>query len=141
MLFYKETEFNKVELNGRIVEIPKDWDVVKLMDVITEAKPGFACGKRDDNGIIQLRMDSIDPDGRINPNAYVRVPPPENVEEYLLKPGDILFNNTNSVDLIGKTAIFRGEFPKCVYSNHLTRIRVNPNKTIPEWILYVLIRL
>ena len=42
--------------------------------------------------------------------------------------------------MIGKTAIFRREFSECVYSNHLTRIRVNPAKVIPEWILYVFIR-
>ncbi len=129
-------EFEDTEI-GRI---PKEWEVVRLRDVILEAKPGFACGKRDKNGVIQLRMDSIDTEGWINPKAYVKVPPPKNVKEYFLRPGDILFNNTNSIDLIGKTAIFRGEFSQCVYSNHLTRIRVNPAKVIPEWILYILIR-
>ena len=129
-------EFKDTEI-GRI---PEDWEVVKLKDVILEAKPGFACGKRDENGILQLRMDNIETEGWINTQAGVRIPVPKNVEEYLLKPGDILFNNTNSADLIGKTAIFRGEFSRCVYSNHLTRIRVNPNKVLPEWILYIFIR-
>ena len=129
-------EFKDTEI-GRI---PKEWEVVKLKDVILEAKPGFACGKRDENGILQLRMDNIETEGWINTQAGVRIPVAKNVEEYLLKPGDILFNNTNSADLIGKTAIFRGEFSRCVYSNHLTRIRVNPNKVLPEWILYVFIR-
>jgi type I restriction enzyme S subunit len=128
---FKETEIGK---------IPKTWQVVKLREVVLEAKSGFASGKRDENGIFQLRMDSIETEGWINPEAGVKVPIPSDVEEYLLKPGDILFNNTNSVDLIGKTAIFRGELPKCVFSNHLTRIRVNPEKVIPEWILFVLIR-
>jgi len=128
---FKETPIGK---------IPKTWKVVKLKEAVIEVKPGFACGKRDDKGILQLRMDNIETDGWINPNAGVRVPIPENVDEYLLKPGDILFNNTNSVDLIGKTAIFRGEFPRCVYSNHLTRIRVNRSKLIPEWIMYLFIR-
>ena len=123
-----------------IGRIPKEWEVRKLKDVIFEAKSGFACGKRDENGILQLRMDSIEPEGWINTEAGVKVPIPEDVENYFLRPGDILFNNTNSVDLIGKTAIFRGEFQKCVYSNHLTRIRVNLAKAIPEWILYLLIR-
>jgi len=129
-------EFKDTEI-GRI---PKEWEVVRLKEVVLEVKPGFPCGKRDESGVIQLRMDSIDIEGWINPTAYVKVPPPKNVEEYLLRPGDILFNNTNSIDLIGKTAIFRGEFSECVYSNHLTRIRINPNKVIPEWLLYVLIR-
>jgi len=128
---FKETEIGK---------IPKTWQVVKLEEVVLEAKSGFASGKRDENGILQLRMDNIEADGWINPAAGVKVPIPPDVEEYLLKPGDILFNNTNSVDLIGKTAIFRGEIPKCVFSNHLTRIRANRERVIPEWILYVLVR-
>ncbi len=128
---FKDTEIGK---------IPKEWKVVKLKDVILEIKKGFACGKRDENGILQLRMDNIDPEGWINTNAGVKVPIPKNVDDYILRPGDILFNNTNSVDLIGKTAIFRGEFRKCVYSNHITRIRVNPSIVLPEWILYTFIR-
>jgi len=135
---YKENEFKEETKIGRI---PKDWKIVKLKDIILEAKPGFACGKRDENGIIQLRMDSIRTDGRIDPTAYVKVPPPKDVEEYLLRPGDILFNNTNSRDLVGKTAIFRGEHEKCVFSNHLTRIRVRRSIVIPEWILYNFIRM
>jgi type I restriction enzyme S subunit len=130
------TKFKTTEVG----EIPEEWEVVKLKNVILEVKSGFACGKRDRNGILQLRMDSIDAEGWINTEAGVMVPIPKDVEKYLLRPGDVLFNNTNSVDLIGKTAIFKGEFPKCVYSNHLTRIRVNSNEVIPEWILYLLIR-
>jgi type I restriction enzyme S subunit len=129
-------EFKDTEI-GRI---PKEWEVVKLKEVVSEAKSGFACGKRDENGILQLRMDNIEPEGWINVEAGVKVPIPEGVEDYILKPGDILFNNTNSIDLIGKTAIFRGEFSRCVYSNHLTRIRVDRNKVVPEWVLYLLIR-
>jgi len=33
MQFYKETEFKEVELNGRIVKIPKDWEVVRIRDI------------------------------------------------------------------------------------------------------------
>lgn len=36
MQFYKETEFKEVELGGRIVEIPKDWDVVRLEKISKE---------------------------------------------------------------------------------------------------------
>ena len=123
-----------------IGRIPASWDVVKLKEVVREVKVGFACGKRDENGVIQLRMDSITTDGRINPKAYVKVPAPANLKEYLLRPGDILFNNTNSRELVGKTAIFRGEHEICTFSNHLTRIRVREDVVLPEWILYDFIR-
>ncbi|MFQ5884756.1 MAG: restriction endonuclease subunit S [Thermoplasmata archaeon] len=130
------TEFKETEI-GRI---PQSWDIAELSNVASEVQNGFACGKRAEDGIIQLRMDSILPDGRINPEAYVRVPVPKSVSRYLLRQDDVLFNNTNSVNLIGKTAIFRGEFGECTFSNHLTRIRVNPTKSLPDWLLYYLIR-
>jgi len=131
---FKDTEIGR---------IPEEWEVVRLNDITMEIKPGFACGKRDENGIIQLRMDSIGTDGWINTKAYVKIPVPSsiNIEEYLLKPGDILFTNTSgSIELIGKTALYRGEFARCVYSNHLTRIRAKRGKVLPEWIFYVLLR-
>ncbi|KUH34849.1 hypothetical protein APY94_00090 [Thermococcus celericrescens] len=137
------TRFKEVELNGRKVRIPEEWEVKKVEDVIIEAKPGFASGKRDENGIIQLRMNNITTDGRVVLDHYLKVPIPrnKNIEDYLLKPGDVLFNNTNSVDLLGKSAVFRGECDFCTYSNHITRIRVKEDITIPEWLVYNFIRL
>jgi len=132
-------EFKDTEI-GRI---PKDWEVVRLKDVAIEIKPGFACGKRDENGVIQLRMDSIGTDGWINTRAYVKIPAPDNIdiEKYLLRPGDILFTNTSgSLELIGKTALYRGEFARCTYSNHLTRVRVRKEKATSEWVFYVLLK-
>jgi type I restriction enzyme M protein len=128
---FKDTDVGK---------IPSDWTVESLRDVIVEAKPGFASGKRDKNGILQLRMNSIGTNGELNLDGGVRIPVPRSVDEYLLKKGDVLFNNTNSVDLIGKTAVFNGEFQQCVYSNHITRIRVRTDKVLPEWIVYVFLR-
>lgn len=130
------TEFKDTEI-GRI---PKEWEVVRLEDVTIDIQQGFASGKRDENGVIQLRMNNITTDGRIVLDSYIKVPIPDNIDRYLLKPEDILFNNTNSVDLIGKTAIFRGECNFCTYSNHITRIRVDKTKVVPEWILYNFIK-
>ncbi|KUH34118.1 hypothetical protein APY94_03385 [Thermococcus celericrescens] len=132
-----KTRFKKTPLS----EIPEGWEVIKIKDVIKEAKPGFASGKRDENGIIQLRMNNITTEGKVTLKEYLEVPVRSNIEDYLLKPGDVLFNNTNSVDLIGKTAIFRGECEFCTYSNHITRIRVDSSRVIPEWIMYYFMEL
>lgn len=135
-MFYKETEFQETKIG----KLPRNWEVQELESVVKEAKSGFASGKRDEKGVLQLRMNSIRTDGTINVEGGVRVPAPPNVDEYILTKGDILFDNTNSVDLIGKTALFKGEFSNAVYSNHLTRLRVDNNQVIPEWITYVMIR-
>jgi type I restriction enzyme S subunit len=133
---FKETEF----LDNDGTKVPKDWTTEKLGDVIKDAKSGFASGKRDEKGILQLRMNSIQTDGKIHVGGGVKVPIPPNASEYILKKGDVLFDNTNSVDLIGKTAIFKNEFSNAVYSNHLTRLRVDNSRVTPEWITYTLVR-
>lgn len=48
-----------------------------------------------------------------------------------------IFNNTNSQELVGKTAIYKGNIPY-KFSNHITRIRVNKEKIIPEFLWLIL---
>lgn len=117
-------------------KIPEDWEVVELGSIIKEIKNGFASGKRDENGIVQIRMNNVTTDGRLTFDSYLKVPVPENVKEFLLKENDFLFNNTNSIDLVGKSTAFKqAPFP-CVFSNHFTRIRFKDNLILPEIILY-----
>ena len=51
----------------------------------------------------------------------------EDIAKYSLCPGDLLFNRTNSAELVGKTAIYRGSVP-AIYAGYLIRIHplVNP---------------
>jgi type I restriction enzyme, S subunit len=121
-------------------EIPEEWEVVRLRELVAEVKPGFPSGERDPDGIVQLRMNNISIDGRIVLDSLLKVPTPKDVESYLLRQGDILFNNTNSVELIGKSAFFDGKLDYVTYSNHLTRIRVDKARVFPNWLLHVLIR-
>jgi type I restriction enzyme S subunit len=117
-------------------EIPEKWGVARLGDVVKELKNGFASGKRDENGIVQIRMNNVTTDGRLIFDSYLKVPVPENLNYWLLKKGDLLFNNTNSIDLVGKSAIFNeAPFP-CTFSNHFTRIRFKKELVLPELILY-----
>lgn len=56
---------------------------------------------------------------------------------HLYKRMNVLFNNTNSQELVGKTAIYKGDIPY-KFSNHITRIRVNREKIIPEFLWLIL---
>jgi type I restriction enzyme S subunit len=56
--------------------------------------------------------------------ASVRVPADQAVlEKFKLEPGDLMFNNTNSAELVGKSALVRELSEPVVYSNHFTRLR------------------
>lgn len=113
------------DVTGMESQLPVGWSVAKLGDVVAEAKAGFACGQRDDSGVIQLRMNNVDTRGNFLWNDFIRVPAEQaEIDEYRLLPGDVLFNNTNSTELVGKTALFGGHCEPVVYSNHFTRIRV-----------------
>ncbi len=105
--------------------LPPGWRWVRLGDVIVAAQSGFASGARDSNGVIQLRMNNVDTRGRLIWDEFIRVPASESiVEKYALRPGDVVFNNTNSTELVGKSAFFDGHAETMVFSNHFTRLRV-----------------
>ena len=46
----------------------------------------------------------------------------EDIKQYSLKKGDLLFNRTNSSEWVGKTAIYKGEQP-AIYAGYLIRVR------------------
>ena len=51
---------------------------------------------------------------------------PKNHDEFpelLLRSGDILFNRTNSPELVGKTAVYKGEPDPCSYASYLIAVR------------------
>ncbi len=119
--------------------ISSKWETAKLRDVIEDFQPGFACGKRDENGYVQLRMNNIGLQGKLITDSFIKVPKSEtNLKKHKLQKGDVIFNNTNSPELVGKTILFDEEIENCVYSNHLTRIRVDNRLTTPEFIVHYL---
>ena len=53
----------------------------------------------------------------------------DEIAEYLLHYGDVLFNRTNSPELVGKTAMYRDEYP-AIFAGYL--IRVNHIRTVVD---------
>lgn len=96
---------------------------VRLGDLIEDARPGFASGDRDASGVLQLRMGAATSTGTVNWTKAVRVPAPPDVSRYWLGHGDVVFNNTNSQELVGRASLV-GEAPEpATFSNHITRLR------------------
>jgi len=85
------------------------YDKYPLCDIVDYLKTGFAAGKSEqsdsDTGIIQIRPTNINEDRLLcfDKNIYIN---PDNVNlkgQNLLRIGEVLFNNTNSQELVGKT--------------------------------------
>jgi type I restriction enzyme S subunit len=123
------------ELEG--MALPKGWRWLNIGEVIDSAQTGFACGTRSDSGIIQLRMNNVNTSGELVWDNLTRVPCDASSKEfYRLMDGDVVFNNTNSTALVGKSAIFREHPETIVFSNHFTRLRTTPNLADSEYFSY-----
>ncbi len=70
-----------------------------------------------------LRMGNITYDGRIDLTDMKYLDLPSSDEsKYLVHAGDVLFNRTNSAELVGKTAVYREPEPRA-YAGYLVRLR------------------
>lgn len=109
------------------VSPPLNWKRVTLADISADISPGFSSGKHnsDGYGVPHLRPMNVDRDGQIDLSVIKSVTESNAVE---LRPGDILFNNTNSAELVGKTAVVSRREAGFAFSNHMTRVR--PEKGI-----------
>ena len=58
------------------------------------------------------------------------------VAKYELRRGDILLNEGQSPELVGRAAIYRDEMPGACFQNHLIRFRAGPD-VVPEFALLV----
>jgi type I restriction enzyme S subunit len=73
--------------------------------------------------------------GLLDFSKPVRVPTtPALVERYLLRPGDVAFNNTNSAELVGKSAFISSLPEPLVFSNHFTRLRTRQDVLDPQFL-------
>jgi type I restriction enzyme, S subunit len=112
-----------------------------LGEILASADSGFASGDNLQNGVAQLRMNNVTRAGTLDWSAIRRVPADvRKIEKYSLRPGDIVFNSTNSPDLVGKTALFHGFNEPVLFSNHFLRLRVDGKCAEPGFIAFWLNR-
>lgn len=107
-------------------------------------KTGFAAGGNmqlfDDDGVIQLRPTNINQtrEWTFDRNIYLSKALLEERPSDVVKPGEVLFNNTNSQELVGKTAYMDIESQPFFCSNHMTRIATLETELNPEYLASVL---
>ncbi|REJ87134.1 MAG: hypothetical protein DWQ34_25800 [Planctomycetota bacterium] len=101
------------------------WTQSTVDSITAEIVPGFACSKKheDANGHVHLRTHNVGTDGRLNFDLLVKIAA-NKVDERkaALRKDDVIFNNTNSQELVGKTCIVDNDYD-FAFSNHLTILR------------------
>ncbi len=120
-----------VELFGDPIMNPKGWEVVTIGDITTEVRYGTSKPAVEGGRYPYLRMNNLTIDGHLDLTElkYIDIPDDE-IEKCVVRKGDILFNRTNSIELVGKTAVF--DFPDdMVIAGYIIRVRLN-TKMFPE---------
>lgn len=107
--------------------VPATWTSGYVGDFAETVQSGFACGKhgRGDTGIAHLRPMNVSRAGSIDLLDVKTVDPAFNSKR--LSAGDVLFNNTNSPELVGKTAVVSERECGFAFSNHMTRVVFSKN--------------
>ena len=61
--------------------------------------------------------------------------PERDMPKYKVQTGDVLLCEGNSAELVGRGAIWNGEIENCVHQNHVLRVRLNPARALPAFVL------
>jgi type I restriction enzyme S subunit len=133
-LIRKEKPLSPVAEEDAPFSIPRSWSWVRigtcalLTDYGTSVKSDHT-----DNGVPVLKMGDIR-DGNVLMGGQKKVPPSiDDLPQLFLKRFDLLYNRTNSAQLVGKTGIYLGEDDAYTFASYLIRIRFFNDRMSPVY--------
>ena len=118
-----------------MLEPKEGWEEKKLGDICSDIRYGTSTPSNENGEYKYLRMNNITNDGFLDVSHYKTISLPEKeLEKCLVKRGDIIFNRTNSRELVGKSCVFT-EDENMVIAGYLIRIRLKEGFE-PQFITY-----
>lgn len=121
-----------IDMFGDPIKNEKGWSIGTIGDMLESVKYGSSDKAELEGEVPILRMNNITYSGEMNLKDLKYIKQEQADEKYLVHQGDILFNRTNSKELVGKTAVYYGPEPMA-YAGYLVRGRTLPEH-IPEYI-------
>lgn len=124
-----------IKMFGDTATNSKGWKTGTLGSVIIETQYGTSArAHKNGEGIPIIRMNNIDYRGFLDLKDLKYVVVSESDQrKFDLEEGDILFNRTNSKELVGKTGLWRGDF-KAIPASYLIRVRIDRKQALPEFV-------
>lgn len=109
--------------------------VIPLGEVLTKSQYGTSAkASATGEGVPILRMGNIQ-GGHLDFSDLKHIELSKNdLDKYRLNHGDILINRTNSLELVGKAAMFEAREGDWVFASYLVRLVVDESKALPEFI-------
>jgi type I restriction enzyme S subunit len=122
-----------LDMFGDPVTNPKGWPITCIGNLAEKVNYGTSAKAGQNGEFPILRMGNITYSGGWNFSSLKYIDFSEkDKEKYLIYKGQILFNRTNSRDLVGKTAVYREDSPMA-FAGYLVRMTTN-NLAHPEYI-------
>lgn len=122
-----------IEMFGLPEDNIHEYEIGTIGDVVKDVHYGTAKKASEDGRYIYIRMNNITYDGELDLSDIKRIDVPEkDLAGCMVQEGDVLFNRTNSKDLVGKTCHFTGNEPMII-AGYIIRLRMN-GKVLPEYV-------
>lgn len=119
------------EMFGDPATNPKGWPISRAGDLMICCDYGSSERPNDESkGTPIIRMNNVTSDGNLDISdlKYVQT---DHLDKYRLQAGDVLFNRTNSRELVGKTGLWDGRF-EAVPASYFIRVRFDSQKEHPQ---------
>ena len=108
------------DLKIKLPSLPNSWTWEKLGWITCGMEYGTSAKSAPAGKVPVLRMGNIQ-DAKLDWSDLVYTSRDDEIAKLQLHSGDVLFNRTNSPELVGKTAIYNGEYP-AIFAGYLIRI-------------------
>ncbi|WP_233085367.1 restriction endonuclease subunit S [Methanococcoides orientis] len=132
----KETKPLTINELSKLQITPQEWKWTKIGNLTLGVEYGTSAKSQKSGDVPVLRMGNIQ-NGKFDWGDLVFTSDKAEIEKYLLKKDDVLFNRTNSPELVGKTAIYKSERPS-VFAGYLIRINQLQKYIVADFLNYFL---
>ena len=112
---------------------PMKWETGRIRDIVEDVRYGSSRPAVEGGKYPYLRMNNITYGGELDLTDTKHIDVPENeLEKCTVRRGDVLFNRTNSKELVGKTCVYNRD-EMMVLAGFVIRVRVT-ERVLPEFL-------
>ena len=123
-----------VEMFGVYPANPMRWETGTIRDVVADVRYGSSRPAVDGGKYPYLRMNNITYGGELDLTDTKRIDVPDNeLDKCTVRRGDVLFNRTNSKELVGKTCVYNRD-EMMVLAGFVVRVRLT-ERVLPEFLV------
>lgn len=117
------------------MKVTSRWPTALLGEVVEETQYGTSLKANEQcAGVPVLRMNNITYSGALDLTDIKHVElPAKDIEQYSVRRGDLLFNRTNSQELVGKMGVWNRD-ESFAFAGYLVRLRLKTDRADPSFV-------